>query len=73
METNRTIQALLMSFSSDQIIVEDDLERTINDKNKPLKEKVEEVKLLLSKLTTIEQNVVKLQTMLNNNNEQKQN
>ncbi len=40
METNRTIQALLMSYSTDQLMVEDDLERAINDKNKPLNEKI---------------------------------
>jgi hypothetical protein len=68
METNRTIQVLLMSYSSDQLMVEDDLERTINDKNKPLNEKVLEVKQLLEKITTIEQSVVKLQAMLQNNN-----
>lgn len=68
METNRTIQALLMSYSTDQFMVEDDLERAINDKNKPLNEKLIEVKRLLGKLTTIEQSVVKLQTMLQNNN-----
>lgn len=68
METNRTIQALLMSYSTDQLMVEDDLERAINDKNKPLTEKLIEVKRLLGKLTTIEQSVVKLQAMLQNNN-----
>lgn len=68
METNRTIQALLMSYSTDQLMVEDDLERVINDKNKPLTEKLIEVKQLLGKLTTIEQSVVKLQAMLQNNN-----
>lgn len=68
METNRTIQALLMSYSTDQLMVEDDLERIINDKNKPLNDKVFEVKRLLEKLTTIEQSVVKLQAMLQNNN-----
>jgi len=68
METNRTIQALLMSYSTDQLMVEDDLERIINDKNKPLNDRVFEVKRLLEKLTTIEQSVVKLQTMLQNNN-----
>jgi hypothetical protein len=68
METNRTIQALLMSYSTDQLMVEDDLERTINDKNKPLTDKLLEVKRLLERLTTIEQSVVKLQTMLQNNN-----
>ena len=72
METNRTIQGLLMSYSTDQLIVEDSLERIINDKNIPLDEKIVEVKLLLSKLTTIEQSVAKLQVMLqNNNNENK--
>lgn len=68
METNRTIQALLISYSTDQLMVEDDLERTINDKEKPLSEKVTEVKRLLEKLTIIEQSVVKLQAMLQNNN-----
>ena len=68
METNRTIQALLMSYSTDQLMVEDDLERTINDKNKALNEKILEVKELLGKITTIEQSVVKLQAMLQNNN-----
>jgi predicted RNase H-like nuclease len=68
METNRTIQALLMSYSTDQLMVEDDLERAINDKNKPLNEKILEVKQLLQKITTIEQSVVKLQAMLQNNN-----
>lgn len=68
METNRTIQALLMSYSTDQLMVEDDLERTINDKNTSLTTKLLEVKRLLEKLTTIEQSVVKLQTMLQNNN-----
>jgi hypothetical protein len=68
METNRTIQALLMSYSTDQLMVEDDLERTINDKDKPLNEKILEVKKLLGEITTIEQSVVKLQAMLQNNN-----
>jgi hypothetical protein len=68
METNRTIQALLMSFSTDQLMVEDDLERAINDKTKPLNDRLFEVKRLLERLTTIEQSVVKLQTMLQNNN-----
>lgn len=68
METNRTIQALLMSYSTDQLMVEDDLERAINEKTKPLSDKIIEVKKLLEKLTTIEQSVVKLQTMLQNNN-----
>lgn len=68
METNRTIQALLMSYSTDQLMVEDDLERAINDKTKPLNDKIFEVKKLLERLTTIEQSVVKLQTMLQNNN-----
>lgn len=68
METNRTIQALLMSYSTDQLMVEDDLERAINDKNKPLNEKILEIKQLLEKITTIEQSVVKLQAMLQNNN-----
>jgi hypothetical protein len=68
METNRTIQALLMSYSTDQLMVEDNLERTINDKNKPLNEKILEVKELLGEITTIEQSVVKLQAMLQNNN-----
>jgi hypothetical protein len=68
METNRTIQALLMSYSTDQLMVEDDLERAINDKNKPLTDKLFEVKRLLERLSTIEQSVVKLQTMLQNNN-----
>lgn len=71
METNRTIQALLMSYSTDQLMVEDDLERAINDKNKPLQDKLFEVKRLLERLTTIEQSVVKLQAMLQNNNENK--
>jgi hypothetical protein len=68
METNRTIQALLMSYSTDQLMVEDDLERTINDKNISLTIKLFEVKRLLERITTIEQSVVKLQTMLQNNN-----
>jgi hypothetical protein len=68
METNRTIQALLMSYSTDQLMVEDDLERTINDKNRPLTDKLFEVKRLLERLTTIEQSVAKLQAMLQNNN-----
>jgi hypothetical protein len=68
METNRTIQALLMSYSTDQLMVEDDLERTINDKNMSLTMKLIEVKRLLERITTIEQSVVKLQTMLQNNN-----
>lgn len=68
METNRTIQALLMSYSTDQLMVEDDLERAINEKTKPLSDKIFELKKLLEKLTTIEQSVVKLQTMLQNNN-----
>jgi hypothetical protein len=68
METNRTIQALLMSYSTDQLTVEDDLERAINEKTTPLSNKIIEVKKLLEKLTTIEQSVVKLQTMLQNNN-----
>jgi hypothetical protein len=68
METNRMIQALLMSYSTDQLMVEDDLERAINDKNKPLDERIFEVKKLLRKLTTIEQSVAKLQAMLQNNN-----
>ena len=68
METNRTIQALLMSYSTDQLMVEDDLERTINDKYTSLTTKLLEVKRLLERLTTIEQSVVKLQTMLQNNN-----
>lgn len=68
METNRTIQALLMSYSTDQLMVEDDLERIINDKKIPLNDRVFEVKRLLKKLTTIEQSVVKLQAMLQNNN-----
>lgn len=68
METNRTIQALLMSYSTDQLMVEDDLERAINEKTKPLSDKIIGVKKLLEKLTTIEQSVVKLQTMLQNNN-----
>lgn len=68
METNRTIQALLMSYSTDQLMVEDDLERTINDKNISLTTKLFEVKRLLERLTTIEQSVVKLQIMLQNNN-----
>lgn len=72
METNRTIQALLMSYSTDQLMVEDDLERTINDKNKPLTDKLFEIKRLLERLTTIEQSMAKLQIMLqNNNNENK--
>ena len=57
-----------MSYSTDQLMVEDDLERAINDKNKPLTEKLIEVKRLLGRLTTIEQSVVKLQAMLQNNN-----
>ena len=68
METNRTIQALLMSYSTDKLIVEDGLEKAINDKDKPLNDKLIEVKKLLGKLTTIEQSMVKLQTMLENNN-----
>lgn len=68
METNRIIQALLTSYSTDQLMVEDDLERIINDKTKPLSDRVSEVKQLLEKLTTIEQSVAKLQTMLQNNN-----
>jgi hypothetical protein len=68
METNRTVQTLLMSYSTDQLMVEDDLERAINDKTKPLSDKIFEVKRLLERLTTIEQSVVKLQTMLQNNN-----
>jgi hypothetical protein len=68
METNRIIQTLLMSYSTDQLMVEDDLERVINDKNIPLNERIFKVKKLLSKLTTIEQSVTKLQVMLQNNN-----
>jgi hypothetical protein len=71
METNRTIQALLMSYSMDQLMAEDDLERIINDKNTPLTNKLLEVKKLLEKLTTIEQSMAKLQAMLQNNNENK--
>ena len=71
METNRTIQALLMSYSMDQLMGEDDLERIINDKNTPLTDKLLEVKKLLEKLTTIEQSMAKLQAMLQNNNENK--
>jgi hypothetical protein len=69
METNRIIQALLMSLSSDQLIVEDDIERVLNEKTKTLEIRVLEVKELLSKLITIEQSIVKIQTMLQNNNE----
>jgi hypothetical protein len=68
METNRTIQALLMSLSTDQLTIEDDLERVINDKEQPLYVRIDEVKQLLSKLTTIELSVAKLQNMLQNNN-----
>jgi hypothetical protein len=57
-----------MSYSTDQLMVEDDLERTINDKNMSLTMKLIEVKRLLERITTIEQSVVKLQTMLQNNN-----
>ena len=57
-----------MSYSTDQLMVEDDLERVINDKNIPLNERIFKVKKLLSKLTTIEQSVTKLQVMLQNNN-----
>jgi len=68
METNRIIQALLMSYSTDQLMVEDDLEKAINNKDKPLNDRIFEVKMLLGKLTTIEQSVAKLQAMLQNNN-----
>ena len=68
METNRTLEALLMSYSTDQLMAEDDLEREINNKSKPLSNKIFEIKILLEKLSTIEQSMVKLQTMLQNNN-----
>lgn len=68
METNRIIQALLMSYSTDQLMVEDDLEKAINNKDKSLNDRIFEVKMLLGKLTTIEQSVAKLQAMLQNNN-----
>jgi hypothetical protein len=73
METNRTIQAILVSYSSDQIYVEDELEKTINNSTISLEIKVEKVKILLDKLTKIEQSVAKLQSMLSpkNNNEEK--
>lgn len=58
-----------MSLSSDQLIVEDDIERVLNEKTKTLEIRVLEVKELLSKLITIEQSIVKIQTMLQNNNE----
>lgn len=75
METNRTIQALLLSLSTDQLMVEDEMERVINDKNRSLQDRIFDVKSLLARLTTIEQSVAKIQTMLqnnNNNNELKQ-
>jgi len=73
METNRIIQAILVSYSSDQIYVEDELEKTINNSTISLEIKVEKVKILLDKLTKIEKSVAKLQSMLSpkNNNEEK--
>jgi len=68
METSRTIQALLFSLSTDQLTIEDDMERIINDKDKPLDIRIFEVKNLLAKSIATEQSIAKIQAMLENNN-----
>ncbi len=67
MEDNRTIQALLISYSMDTLSIESEIEFLLNDRQENLKIKTIKLKKLIKKLIAIEQSIVKIKSMINNN------
>jgi len=67
MEDNRTIQALLISYSMDTLSIESEIEFLVNDRQENLKIKTIKLKKLIKKLIAIEYSIVKIKSMINNN------
>jgi len=67
MNTDRIFNAVLMDYTSEQIKLEDKLERTINS-NTDIYEKTKEIKRLLNKIVTNESSLLKFKNMVSINN-----
>lgn len=60
-----------MDLTTDNLKLEDELERTINF-DQEIVFKLEKIKTILSKMVAIDSSIVKFTSMMNNNNEVKQ-
>jgi hypothetical protein len=69
MDAERFFKIMLTSLTSDLLILEEELERTINS-NIDTNSKIEKVKTLLKNISLTENSVSKFQNMITNNNKQ---
>ena len=69
MDAERFFKIMLTSLTSDLLILEEVLERTINS-NIDTNSKIEKVKTLLKNISLTENSVSKFQNMITNNNKQ---
>jgi thymidylate synthase len=67
MNTERLFKIVIMDLTTDNFKLEQELERVINsDKNTDLK--TQTIKLILSKMVSIDASITKFTSMFNNNN-----
>lgn len=64
----RLINATLMSFTIDKLELEEQLAKLMSDDNYILKERVKGIKEIVDKLARVENNILKFNSLLVNNN-----
>jgi hypothetical protein len=67
MNTERLFNVVLLELTTDKMKLEDRLEQTINS-SEPIENKVMSIKAALAGISNNELSIAKLQSMLNNNN-----
>lgn len=68
MTTERVFSLVMMGMTSDKMMLEDDLERIINNKEMSIEEKVKQIKTTMYNVSTIENAINKFSILINNNN-----
>lgn len=70
MKQEQFINAVMLSFNSDYLNLEDEISRLVNS-DKPLAEKIKKTKKLVGKMAAIENNINKFKTLFINTEEVK--
>lgn len=68
MNTERLFNLVMSDMAMDKMKLEDDLERTINNKDISIDEKMTMAKSLLYKISNVENAIATFSNLLNNNN-----
>ena len=67
MDTQRLIKIMLMELTTDNLKLEDELEKTINS-DLEINTKTQTIKQILSQMVTVDASIAKFTSMMTNNN-----